>query len=200
MRHTVFPLTTIVALLSLGVFSYGAFFSLTPKPVPVPMTAHVKRAAHGGRARPASANISPGLPANKAIPDLSLKLMQAGGIGLILCVFLALGLARSVLSTQFATAQSFLKDERKAWEKKQGVYDAQRDQLIAELQEAQTKKTRWIRCGSMRPVSFRSSFKRFPSPVFALHPAARLSAGTRPVNSSTGFRLRQCCPRPCGIR
>ena len=174
MRHTVFPLTIIVALLSLGVFSYGAFFSLTPKPVPVPMTAHVKRAAHGGRARPASVNIPPVLSAEGAVPDLSLKLMQAGGVGLIISVFLALGLARSVLGTQFATAQSFLKDERKAWEKKQSVYDAQRDQLIAELQVAQTKKDEMDTLRQHASRQFQEFFQTLPVACFCFAPSGKI--------------------------
>ena len=174
MRHTVFPLTIIVALLSLGVFSYGAFFSLTPKPVLAPMTARAKHAIHGGRARAVSVNIPPVLSAEGAVPDLSLKLMQAGGVGLIISVFLALGLARSVLGTQFATAQSFLKDERKAWEKKQSVYDAQRDQLIAELQVAQTKKDEMDTLRQHASRQFQEFFQTLPVACFCFAPSGKI--------------------------
>ena len=174
MRHTAFPITIIVALLSLAAFSYGAFFSPSPKPALAPMTARAKHAIHGGRARAVSVNIPPVLSAEGAVPDLSLKLMQAGGIGLILSVVLALGLARSVLGTQFATAQSFLKDERKAWEKKQSVYDAQRDQLIAELQEAQTKKDEMDTLRQHASRQFQEFFQTLPVACFCFAPSGKI--------------------------
>ena len=174
MRHTAFPITIIVALLSLAAFSYGAFFSPSPKPPLAPMNARAKHAIHGGRARSASANISPVSSAERAAPDLSLKLMQGGGIGLILSVFLALGLARSVLGTQFATAQSFLKDERKAWEKKQSVYDAQRDQLIAELQVAQTKKDEMDTLRQHASRQFQEFFQTLPVACFCFAPSGKI--------------------------
>ena len=174
MRHTVFPITIIVALLSIATFSYGAFFSPSPKPALAPMTARAKHAIHGGRARAVSVNIPPVLSAEGAVPDLSLKLMQAGGVGLIISVFLALGLARSVLGTQFATAQSFLKDERKAWEKKQSVYDAQRDQLIAELQVAQTKKDEMDTLRQHASRQFQEFFQTLPVACFCFAPSGKI--------------------------
>ena len=174
MRHTAFPITIIVALLSIATFSYGAFFSPSPKPALAPMTARAKHAIHGGRARAVSVNIPPVLSAEGAVPDLSLKLMQAGGVGLIISVFLALGLARSVLGTQFATAQSFLKDERKAWEKKQSVYDAQRDQLIAELQVAQTKKDEMDTLRQHASRQFQEFFQTLPVACFCFAPSGKI--------------------------
>ena len=174
MRHTAFRITIIVALLSIATFSYGAFFSPSPKPALAPMTARAKHAIHGGRARAVSVNIPPVLSAEGAVPDLSLKLMQAGGVGLIISVFLALGLARSVLGTQFATAQSFLKDERKAWEKKQGVYDAQRDQLIAELQVAQTKKDEMDTLRQHASRQFQEFFQTLPVACFCFAPSGKI--------------------------
>jgi len=100
--------------------------------------------------------------------------MQAGGVGLIISVFLALGLARSVLGTQFATAQSFLKDERKAWEKKQSVYDAQRDQLIAELQVAQTKKDEMDTLRQHASRQFQEFFQTLPVACFCFAPSGKI--------------------------
>lgn len=100
--------------------------------------------------------------------------MQAGGIGLILSVCLALGLMRAVLNTQFATAQSFLKDERKAWEKKQSVYDAQRDRLIAELQVAQTKKDEMDTLRQHASRQFQEFFQTLPVACFCFAPSGKI--------------------------
>lgn len=112
------------------------------------------------------AKFSPVLSPDVSPAESSFKFMQAGGIGLILSVCLALGLMRAVLNTQFATAQSFLKDERKAWEKKQSVYDAQRDRLIAELQVAQTKKDEMDTLRQHASRQFQEFFQTLPVACF----------------------------------
>jgi diguanylate cyclase (GGDEF)-like protein/PAS domain S-box-containing protein len=174
MRHLIFPLTLTVALLSLGVFVYGAYLHSIPVAPTIALTAHTKTITHARRARPVSAKLLPGLIPGLPTAEGSFKLMQCGGIGLILSVFLALGLARSVLSTQFATAQSFLKDERKAWEKKQSVYDAQRDQLISELQVAQTKKDEMDTLRQHASRQFQEFFQTLPVACFCFAPSGKI--------------------------
>ncbi len=174
MRRTLFPLTISLTLLSLGVFQYGVSLHLAPKSLPVAATARPKIAPRIGRIRSTPAKPSPVLSPDISPTESSFKLMQAGGIGLILSVCLALGVTRSVLSTQFATAQSFLKDERKAWEKKQSVYDAQRDRLIAELQVAQTKKDEMDTLRQHASRQFQEFFQTLPVACFCFAPSGKI--------------------------
>ena len=161
MRHLIFPLTLTAAMLSLGVFVYGAYLHTIPLASAIATTAHTKTTTHAKRARHMPAKLLPELTPGLSPAESSFKLMQAGGFGLIVSMLFALVLTRSVLSTQSATAQSFLKDERKAWEKKQSVYDAQRDQLIAELQVAQTKKDEMDTLRQHASRQFQELLKRF---------------------------------------
>jgi len=174
MRRTLFPLTIALTLLSLGVFMYGVTLHHAPRPLPVAATARPKNVPRAGRGRPVPVKPSHVLSSGVSLADSSFKLMQAGGIGLVLSVCLALGLTRSVLSTQFATAQSFLKDERKAWEKKQSVYDAQRDRLIAELQVAQTKKDEMDTLRQHASRQFQEFFQTLPVACFCFAPSGKI--------------------------
>ena len=173
MGFSLFPVTLTASLLSLLVFGYGVFLHATLKPPLLPTPVHGQLAIHTKRTH------SPGSKtyqfhsvarAFSAPPplgdDRSFKAMLLGGAGLLLSSLLALSLARSVGATLYETAQSFLKDERTLWEKKQAVYDAQRDQLIAELQEAQKKREEMNSLRQHASRQFQEFFHTLPVACF----------------------------------
>ncbi len=170
MRHSAFPLTAIIAFLSFGLFGYGIFLHVSEKPLAPAVTAHVKPPAHARQAHPKAAKPVPGSP----VADPAFTAMALGGGGLLLSALAALGLARSVRASQFDTAQSFLKEERKAWEKKQAVYDAQRDQLIAELQEAQHKKEEMDSLRQHASRQFQEFFQTLPVACFCFAASGKI--------------------------
>jgi len=100
--------------------------------------------------------------------------MLVGGAGLILSMLSSFAMTRSIRASQFETAQSFLKEERKAWEKQQNVYNAQRDQLNAQLQEAQHKKEEMDSLRQHASRQFQEFFQTLPVACFCFAASGKI--------------------------
>ncbi len=164
-RYPLAPVTVGLLLLSLGLFGFGAYRHVTAKqmaamPAKTAPSAHGKTAAHSSHT-----------PATKAVPaaapdDLAFEAMLAGGVGLLLSALSALGLIRTIQTTQYRTMQSILEVERAAWEKKRSQMDTERDQLSARLRETQQSKDEIDSLRHHASRQFQEFFRTLPVACF----------------------------------
>lgn len=102
------------------------------------------------------------------------RLIPAGAGGLLLCLLGSLGLLRRQRLTQFQTTQSYLAAERTVWEKQRSVFDAQRDQLIAELQQAQQHKAELDTLRQHGSRQFEEFFRTLPVACFCVAASGKI--------------------------
>lgn len=101
-------------------------------------------------------------------------LAAGGAAGLLLCLCIALGLMRRLRLMQFQTTQSYLAAERTAWDKQRRAYDTQRDQLIAELQQAQQHKVELDSLRQSGSRQFEEFFRTLPVACFCVAASGKI--------------------------
>ena len=187
-RYPLIPVSVGLLVLSLCLLGFGAFRHFMPQQPPTPPAAKVAvkgKAAHSHTLKPVPAKAAPA--ALPVADELAFQALLAGGMGLLLSALTALGLIRTIQTTQYRTMQSVLETERTAWEKKRSQMDSERDQLNARLQETQQSKDEIDGLRHRASRQFQEFFRTLPIAAFCFAADGKIVRWNEAAEKLYGF-------------